>query len=95
MDMRPHLDRLLKLREDRNAWGMMRNRQRLNAKLGDVLILIDHNGQGDTLWQVEVPTEERVIQNWTPANGIAHAMRESVDFTRAYLLSQHEHAHAE
>lgn len=85
MDLRKLLDRLDRLRTDRNEWGMMRNRQRLNAKLGEVLILIDHNGQGDTLWQVEVPAEERVVQAWTPASGIADAMRESTDFTRAYL----------
>lgn len=85
--------RLDRLREDRNEWGTLGTRQRLSALVEGVLITIDHNAAGNTLWQVEVPAEESVILSWTPASGIAQAMRESTDYTRAYLLQLGEPAH--
>jgi len=94
MDQRA-LNRLDELRHDRNTWGTLGTRQRLNALVSGTLILIDHNSRGDTLWQVEVPSEERVVHAWTPAAGVAEAMRESTDFTRAWLLSIGQHVHAE
>jgi len=85
MDLQKIHARLDRLRTDRNEWGTMGSRQRLNAKLGEVLITIDNNPVGSTYWQVTEPKQEKVVQAWTPANGIPDAMRESTDFTRAYL----------
>jgi len=54
---------------------------------GHTLITIINTPEKGTHWQVEVPSEERVVQPWTEANSVPTAMRESTTFTRAFLLS--------
>jgi hypothetical protein len=95
MDLQKQLDRLDRLRTDRNEWQQMGNRQRLCVKLDGVRITVHDDPHAGTTWQVDEPMSEHVIQPWSHANSVVDAMRESTDFTRAYLLSVAQPQHAE
>lgn len=95
MDLKALLAKLDLLREDRDNWTQNGSRQRLTAKVGDLMLQVHNDPNGNTCWQVENPLDERVVQPWALASNVPQAMRDCTDFTRAYLLSLHEPAHLE
>lgn len=88
--MKDLLDKLERLRTDRDAWNTNGGRQRINARVGDLLLRVEEDNKGRTMWQIEEFGKEAIVQPWSHANSMVDGMRECTDYTRAYVQMQHE-----
>ncbi len=91
MDLNELMQRLDGLHAQRQDWhrtvrlNSPLNGERYTAEVGPLRLHIAHDDAG-TNWAVEDIAEERMVSSyWSPANGLADAMRHCTDFARAYL----------